>query len=154
MKHANIRISIAAVTTAFLLITNMVSAEPNNDSIKILDVAHKMVKEGLKDPASAQFRGEYIVMFNPGKALGDPASKPSTVTVCGQVNAKNSYGGYTGYTKYMVSHTTIVNVTTLSLEAEDKYPGTVMGFAAGYELDCEGPLNNRDEFYYITTVGK
>ena len=41
----------------------------------------------LRDPDSARF-GAF--------AAAHRVSKPHTITVCGTVNAKNSYGGYTG----------------------------------------------------------
>lgn len=45
------------------------------------------VLESLKDPDSAQFRGVSIASnWAPGKA-----------SMCGQLNAKNSMGGYVGY---------------------------------------------------------
>lgn len=43
------------------------------------------VKDGLKDPDSARF----------GKIVGGLDTKGGLV-ICGQINAKNSYGGYTG----------------------------------------------------------
>jgi hypothetical protein len=50
--------------------------------------ARERVKEALKDPDSAKFRTEFV-----GK---DGA-------VCGFVNAKNSYGGYGGFERYIVT---------------------------------------------------
>lgn len=41
----------------------------------------------LKDPESAQFRDEYIMGRN----------------LCGQVNSKNSYGAYAGFTRFISS---------------------------------------------------
>lgn len=46
----------------------------------------------LKDPASAQFRPMVAGVFPGG----------SSITVCGEVNSKNSFGGYVGFTSYMV----------------------------------------------------
>jgi hypothetical protein len=46
-----------------------------------------IVLEGLKDPGSAQFRN----------------LKRYTRMVCGEVNAKNSYGGYVGFEPFLVS---------------------------------------------------
>lgn len=47
------------------------------------------VRSSLKDPASAQF-GTHVAGVN----------KEGTVMVCGLVNAKNSYGGYTGMSPF------------------------------------------------------
>jgi hypothetical protein len=44
------------------------------------------VRDGLKDPESARF----------GQMLAARHAVDGSVMVCGHVNAKNSYGGYTG----------------------------------------------------------
>ena len=44
----------------------------------------------LKDPEAARF----------GK-FGASRAKDGSITVCGYVNGKNSYGGYTGYSPFM-----------------------------------------------------
>ncbi|OFS72059.1 hypothetical protein HMPREF3173_16115 [Pseudomonas sp. HMSC08G10] len=51
-----------------------------------IDRAREAVAAQLKDPASAQFRNERVV--------GDDR------TVCGEVNGRNSAGGYAGFTSY------------------------------------------------------
>nr|WP_295111768.1 hypothetical protein [uncultured Caulobacter sp.] len=48
--------------------------------------AKKLVAHDLKDPSSAQFRDV----------------KASSQAVCGEVNAKNSYGAYTGFRHFIV----------------------------------------------------
>lgn len=50
--------------------------------------AREHIKEKLKDPSSAKFSGEFV---------GRNGS------VCGYVNAKNSFGGYTGESRYIFS---------------------------------------------------
>lgn len=52
-------------------------------------IVHAGVQRVLKDPASAQFG------FTAGGEAGD-----GTIRVCGKVNARNSFGGYTGDTLY------------------------------------------------------
>lgn len=49
------------------------------------------VKSVLKDPESADFRDVTVV------------HKGTWTTVCGEVNAKNGFGGYTGYTEFVGS---------------------------------------------------
>lgn len=51
-------------------------------------LAQERVKDVLKDPNSAKFKGDFT-----GK---DGA-------VCGYVNSKNSYGGYVGYVRYVAT---------------------------------------------------
>lgn len=55
--------------------------------------AQERVKQVLKDPDSAQFRNMYLAV--------QETPEPSTA-VCGEVNSKNSYGGYAGYTQFVV----------------------------------------------------
>ncbi|MEB0092879.1 hypothetical protein QN391_07325 [Pseudomonas sp. CCI1.2] len=59
--------------------------------------AKNAVKATLKDPESAQFRNLYTKSFT-----GNPPrpNLAALVSVCGEVNAKNSYGGYTGFTRF------------------------------------------------------
>jgi len=51
--------------------------------------AREIVKTQLRDPGSAQFRG---------LRLKDPN------TVCGEVNAKNGFGGYSGWQAFVVGN--------------------------------------------------
>jgi hypothetical protein len=48
------------------------------------------IARGLKDPQSAQFRW-----------LPFPESNEELISYCGMVNAKNSYGGYTGFKPFL-----------------------------------------------------
>lgn len=50
--------------------------------------AQRLVAERMKDPAALQFRD---VRYN-----------PATGVACGQVNAKNSFGGYVGFQDFIV----------------------------------------------------
>lgn len=62
--------------------------EPSENDI---EHAQNVIKEKLKDPESARFRRVY-------GAQGEVEK----IAICGEVNAKNSYGGYTGYKPFMV----------------------------------------------------
>lgn len=46
----------------------------------------ELVKSQLKDPGSAQFRNEQVYKLDSGN-----------YAMCAEVNAKNSFGGYTGF---------------------------------------------------------
>jgi hypothetical protein len=50
-------------------------------------VAHERLKDVLKDPESARFRGDF---------------RGKDGAICGFVNSKNSYGGYVGFHRYVV----------------------------------------------------
>lgn len=56
---------------------------------KMIGAALDSVKRSLKDPDSAKFDGVRMVKYQSGNV------------VCGSVNAKNSYGGYTGFKPFV-----------------------------------------------------
>lgn len=60
---------------------------PSPDQRKIEAVRENLTKWALKDPSSAQFSDE----------------EAGATVVCGRVNAKNSFGGYTGAKAYTAS---------------------------------------------------
>lgn len=50
----------------------------------------------MKDPGSSYYRStSYAELYKDGKLAG--------VSLCGEVNAKNSYGGYTGFQPFFVN---------------------------------------------------
>lgn len=57
----------------------------------------KKVRDSMKDPESAQFSGIYTT-----RRVVDQVEQPNA-NVCGYVNAKNSYGGYVGKTRFLSS---------------------------------------------------
>ncbi len=62
----------------------------DGQKIAWMDKGKEAVKLKLKDPSSAQFKDVY---FHRGAN-----NVPMT---CGEVNSKNSYGGYNGYQKFI-----------------------------------------------------
>ncbi len=59
----------------------------DKEKLKVIETARLPITNMLKDPLSAQFRNESILSNNK--------------TVCGEVNAKNSIGGYVGFKNYI-----------------------------------------------------
>lgn len=61
------------------------------DPFLIAVLAEDQLKASLKDPESAQFRERFVsrVGEGPGMAL------------CGEVNSRNSFGGYTGFRRFI-----------------------------------------------------
>lgn len=55
----------------------------------MMSVAEARISERMKDPGSVQFRGVAIYT-----GAGSPV-------VCGEVNAKNSFGGYSGFQPFL-----------------------------------------------------
>jgi len=65
---------------------------------RVMLLAEDQVRRALKDPDSAKFGVVYLVASS--KAV--PPPKPEADTVCGYVNAKNSFGGYVGASMFIV----------------------------------------------------
>lgn len=74
----------------------------------------KVMLANLKDADSAKFRNLTV--------------SPDATILCGEVNAKNSMGGYTGFKRFVVTGSSIVEI-----EGEGKYPAT---FNKTWEEDC------------------
>lgn len=53
--------------------------------------AKDVIRQELKDPSSAQFQNMQVKSYSNGKVI------------CGEVNGKNSYGGYVGFKKFVAS---------------------------------------------------
>lgn len=53
-----------------------------------IDKGRAAAASRLKDPSSAQFRGDYITSIG---------------SVCGEINGKNGFGAYSGFERYMSS---------------------------------------------------
>jgi hypothetical protein len=78
---------------SFVLVTIAVTAAPKPKApaaprVDLIAQAHERVKDVLKDPDSAKFKGDF-------------AGKDGAV--CGYVNSKNSYGGYGGFVRYVAT---------------------------------------------------
>jgi hypothetical protein len=68
--------------------------------------AEQIISAPLRDPGSAQFRN---VAYH-------PANGPWPAGVCGEVNAKNGFGGYVGFHRFAVN----LNKGTGSIEQADE----------------------------------
>ena len=62
--------------------------------------AKDVVRQELKDPSSAQFQNLQIKPYSKGKVI------------CGEVNGKNSYGGYVGFKKFVASPRSVMLLNT------------------------------------------
>lgn len=61
---------------------------------KVINEMRQLVRESLKDPESARF--EQLGLFR--------GEDESSYSLCGLVNAKNSYGGYSGNTRFILTN--------------------------------------------------
>ena len=53
----------------------------------------RQLEAQLKDPGSAEYRNEHLY----------PRKTDEDLSLCGEVNSKNSFGGYVGFRRFMVS---------------------------------------------------
>lgn len=86
----------ACVENTSHLNTTYKRGEPVQLTDKQVEIVKEGVKKTLKDPSSAMFGSIYAVKnVENGKGNSD-----QIIYVCGTVNAKNSFGGYTGQTPF------------------------------------------------------
>lgn len=55
----------------------------------------EMIARGLRDPESVRWRGVYTANSQQGETM-----------LCGELNARNAYGAYTGYRKFWINRAT------------------------------------------------
>lgn len=77
----------------------------------IRQTAENSISNLLKDPSSAQFSDEFLVENLPDD------SGYQNINVCGLVNGKNSFGAFSGSTRFVVA--LVVNRSQNILEATD-----------------------------------
>ncbi|SKB95917.1 hypothetical protein [Sphingopyxis flava] len=88
--------------------------------------AGQYLAQTMRDPSSASFRNVFLykrVNAKPGMQ----------VTVCGEVNARNGYGGLTGYQMFMIS-------------GERVYVGTSLGFQVSYLCQNNNPAIDTHDY--------
>lgn len=85
-------------------------AAPEYPRAEVSSAARNMIRQSSKDPDSLKFRNEFLA--GPGMH-------------CGEVNGKNSFGGYTGFKRF------ISNERTLLVD-----DGSVRGFNKAWQESC------------------
>lgn len=63
---------------------------------KAIELAKNELSEGLKDPDGAKFKNIHVADIH------EEQDGSVLATVCGQLNAKNSFNAYVGYRKFIV----------------------------------------------------
>ena len=88
---------------------------------ELMDASQEAAKIGLKDPTSAQFRNVRVLPHVSGKI------------VCGEINGKNSYGGYVGFRPFAASPSGATMLRTGGKYAEvDELSNVGLRAACGY----------------------
>lgn len=95
-----------------------------------IEAAKVVVAHDFKDPESARFRAIEIRDFQGGKLI------------CGEVNAKNSYGGYVGYQKFLAS-----NLHAMTRSVSDARRATYHGETVAIEEVCGDPASGNVDAY-------
>lgn len=85
-------VRVLAVVLAGVLVLPAVAQDKGYSAL--VAKAKKSISRDLKDPDAAKFRDIGIYKSTTGKG---------GVSVCGEINAKNSYGAYVGFRKFLVS---------------------------------------------------
>lgn len=107
-----------------------VSVFANNEEM-IKNEAMTKIKSVLKDPDSAKFQNLEIV-----------TNSKSQESVCGEVNARNSFGGYTGFSKFSYTG----GSAAILDENSDVIHQYKLAGCAGPEAELEARLQNEADF--------
>lgn len=93
---------LLVTTVAFAMLFTVPSQATETLTIEQrIELIQNEVRETLKDPDSAKFGKVGYRFIKKGEPL---YFYPNTLQVCGMVNAKNSFGAYTGGKVYTGSH--------------------------------------------------
>jgi len=118
----------------FFAIAALTGCKPSAE--KAIELAQKEVSADMKDPESAKFR--YMRFIQQGEKDGVVGG-----FVCGNVNAKNSYGAYAGYSPFFIA---------ISMKSKGIFSKGVT-----YTVDDKKVFSDpseRDMKYYLSTCGQ
>ena len=100
---------------------------PSGPDELLIEETKGLMRDRLKDPDSAKFRNIKVVDTPEGKF------------VCGEMNAKNSLGGYVGYKPFIGGF--LIDLNDLSKikrnRSEDFYNRMVEAYLSGYIAGCQ-----------------
>ncbi|EPF0125731.1 hypothetical protein U4U47_20060 [Klebsiella pneumoniae] len=83
-----------AIISSLLFLT---ACKPTEE--KAIELAKSEISHDMKDPLSTQFRD--VV----SKKVGEKDDGSIAMLVCGEVNSKNSFGAYAGYSPFVIALT-------------------------------------------------
>ena len=135
--------ALLVVTCTALTGCNSKSNDGAANKSLIIPALQAQLTSSLKDPSSVQFRNESFyqttIEHKDGKV-------PSTVAVCGEINAKNSYGAYVGFRRYFSMGIATMTGDGLNPQYKDSFfsiidnndnPVTHAGFEKNYAEYCQ-----------------
>lgn len=125
MKAKMLGLLALVVPVAAMAQSAGVTAEERTQAEANIQKAGRYLAQTMRDPASATFRDVFLYK----RVTAKPGMQ---VTVCGEVNARNGYGGLTGFQQFMVS-------------GERVYVGNAVGFDVAYLCRNNNPaIDTRD----------
>jgi hypothetical protein len=88
------RATVGAIAASALVFATAAAAQKSDaGTAAFIDEAKANLTETFKDPQSAQYRSLFISKYGDARVL------------CGEVNGKNSYGGYVGFRRFAAAAT-------------------------------------------------
>lgn len=132
LKMKKNRITVVLIISLTLLSTPSIAGEK---SVQFKEATAK-VSELLVDPGSAMFRDLRVAINSKGQE-----------SVCGEVNARNRFGGYTGFSKFNMSGG-MANI--VDMEREETIQCYRLSGCAGPEAELEVRLE--DEAFFNCNV--
>lgn len=94
----------------------------NETPQSVMEKGKKAIADTLKDPLSAQFRNVRLVQYLDG------------AVICGDINGKNSYGAYVGFSDFVGG----TNSGTMRRTDEARYADITAATNAGIDMACSG----------------
>ena len=88
----------------------------------VIEKGKQAVADTLKDPASATFRNVRLIKHSEG------------AVICGEINGKNSYGGYVGFSDFVGG----TNSGTMRRVDQAKYADITAAANTGIDTACSG----------------
>lgn len=109
---------LLAIIVAFIAVVTVINLLTSHDEVVIMN-AKNHVAANLKDPSSATFQDIFIVK-EPTDTNGSERG-----TVCGQVNGRNSFGAYSGYTRFVARYFSnrkmdVLDISSVAIESTDR----------------------------------
>ncbi|EEW40529.1 hypothetical protein HMPREF0484_3412 [Klebsiella pneumoniae subsp. rhinoscleromatis ATCC 13884] len=83
------------IVVALLSLFFLTACKPTEE--KAIELAKVEISHDMKDPSSTQFRDVI------SKKVGENDDGSIAMLVCGEVNSKNSFGAYSGYTPFVIA---------------------------------------------------
>jgi len=111
-----------SLSSVALYAASVKEAMANDTPQQIIEKGKKALAEKLKDPDSAKFRNVRLVKYL------------DSAVICGEINGKNSYGGYVGFVDFVGG----INNGTMRNRDKDQYIEITKAANTGIDRACAG----------------